>query len=146
MAEHSRLRALLGSPYRVGLGGEGVLRTEGRDMDALEMLASACGAGSGTTTPPQRMQGANGTRAASGDSTLNGKMRRSRRASPHSGTEQVQQQTLPGRSPGWGVITSGSGRSMTCGIAMISGTWKDAMVPSVPSTRPGRMGPSGASA
>jgi aryl-alcohol dehydrogenase-like predicted oxidoreductase len=45
MAEHSRLRALLGSPYRVGLGGEGVLRTEGRDMDALEMLASACGAG-----------------------------------------------------------------------------------------------------
>lgn len=45
MAAHNRLRTLLGSPYRVGLGGEGVLRTEGRDTDALEMLTAAYDAG-----------------------------------------------------------------------------------------------------
>jgi len=41
MAGTSRLRALLGHPQRVGLGGEGVLRTEGRDQEALSMLTAA---------------------------------------------------------------------------------------------------------
>jgi aryl-alcohol dehydrogenase-like predicted oxidoreductase len=41
MAGNSRLRMLLGSAYRVGLGWEGVLRTEGRDKEALAMLGAA---------------------------------------------------------------------------------------------------------
>ena len=41
MAGNSRLRNLLGAPYRVGLGGEGILRTEGRKEEALRMLAAA---------------------------------------------------------------------------------------------------------
>jgi len=41
MAGTSRLRALLGNGSRVGLGGEGVLRTEGRERRALAMLAAA---------------------------------------------------------------------------------------------------------
>ena len=45
MAGESRLRRLIGSAYRVGLGGEGVLRTEGRDQEALKMLESAYGSG-----------------------------------------------------------------------------------------------------
>jgi aryl-alcohol dehydrogenase-like predicted oxidoreductase len=45
MAVNSRLRTLIGSPYRIGLGGEGVLRTEGRTMDALAMLSAAYEAG-----------------------------------------------------------------------------------------------------
>ncbi|KUG14839.1 aldo/keto reductase [hydrocarbon metagenome] len=45
MAAHSRLRALLGSPYRVGLGGEGVLRTMGREEEADRMLTAAYEAG-----------------------------------------------------------------------------------------------------
>ena len=34
MAGDSRLRRLIGNAYRIGLGGEGVLRTEGRDQEA----------------------------------------------------------------------------------------------------------------
>jgi len=45
MAGNSRLRTLIGSPYRIGLGGEGVLRTEGRSKDALAMLSAAYEAG-----------------------------------------------------------------------------------------------------
>jgi aryl-alcohol dehydrogenase-like predicted oxidoreductase len=41
MAGNSRLRNLLGNPYRVGLGGEGILRTEGRGKEAQRMLAAA---------------------------------------------------------------------------------------------------------
>ncbi len=37
----SRLRSLIGSPARVGLGGEGVLRTEGQDRNAEAMLSGA---------------------------------------------------------------------------------------------------------
>jgi aryl-alcohol dehydrogenase-like predicted oxidoreductase len=41
MAGNSRLRNLIGSPLRVGLGGEGVLRTDGREEEALAMLKAA---------------------------------------------------------------------------------------------------------
>lgn len=41
MAGKSRLRSLVGSTVRVGLGGEGVLRTEGRDREAQAVLAAA---------------------------------------------------------------------------------------------------------
>jgi aryl-alcohol dehydrogenase-like predicted oxidoreductase len=45
MAGNSRLRTLLGKGYRVGLGGEGVLRTEGRTEQALSMLRAAYDSG-----------------------------------------------------------------------------------------------------
>ena len=45
MAGNSRLRTLIGSQERIGLGGEGVLRTEGRKQDALAMLNAAYEAG-----------------------------------------------------------------------------------------------------
>jgi predicted aldo/keto reductase-like oxidoreductase len=45
MAGTSRLASLIGSPQRVGLGGEGVLRTQGRENEALAMLAAAYGSG-----------------------------------------------------------------------------------------------------
>lgn len=45
MAGNSRLRTLISGSYRIGLGGEGVLRTEGRSQDALEMLNAAYEAG-----------------------------------------------------------------------------------------------------
>jgi aryl-alcohol dehydrogenase-like predicted oxidoreductase len=41
MAGNSRLRALVGSPSRIGLGGEGVLRTTGREREAHTMLEAA---------------------------------------------------------------------------------------------------------
>jgi aryl-alcohol dehydrogenase-like predicted oxidoreductase len=41
MAGRSRLRDLLGSELRVGLGGEGVLRTNGRGEEASKMLDAA---------------------------------------------------------------------------------------------------------
>lgn len=41
MTGGSRLRSLIGSPARVGLGGEGVLRTEGREGEAQAMLSAA---------------------------------------------------------------------------------------------------------
>jgi diketogulonate reductase-like aldo/keto reductase len=37
----SRLRSLIGGAVRVGLGGEGVLRTEGREAEAQAMLSAA---------------------------------------------------------------------------------------------------------
>jgi len=45
MAGNSRLRRLIGNAYRIGLGGEGVLRTEGRDQEARKMLEAAYGSG-----------------------------------------------------------------------------------------------------
>ena len=45
MAGNSRLRKLTGSKERIGLGGEGVLRTEGRRQEALAMLTAAYEAG-----------------------------------------------------------------------------------------------------
>jgi aryl-alcohol dehydrogenase-like predicted oxidoreductase len=45
MAGNSRLRKLTGSQERIGLGGEGVLRTEGRRREALAMLTAAYDAG-----------------------------------------------------------------------------------------------------
>jgi aryl-alcohol dehydrogenase-like predicted oxidoreductase len=45
MARNSRLRTLIGSQERVGLGGEGVLRTEGREREARAMLNAAYEAG-----------------------------------------------------------------------------------------------------
>jgi aryl-alcohol dehydrogenase-like predicted oxidoreductase len=44
MAE-SRLRKIVGGRLRVGLGGEGILRTEGHRKEALAMLDAAYGAG-----------------------------------------------------------------------------------------------------
>lgn len=41
MAGSSRLRDLIGSQGRVGLGGEGILRTQGRGKEAQVMLAAA---------------------------------------------------------------------------------------------------------
>ena len=41
MAGRSRLRSIIGSPARVGLGGEGVLRTEGKDREAETLLSAA---------------------------------------------------------------------------------------------------------
>jgi aryl-alcohol dehydrogenase-like predicted oxidoreductase len=41
MAGDSRLRKLTGNTYRTGLGGEGVLRTEGRYEEARKMLEAA---------------------------------------------------------------------------------------------------------
>ena len=41
MAGDSRLRKLIGSRQRIGLGGEGVLRTEGRRDEAIAMLTAA---------------------------------------------------------------------------------------------------------
>ncbi|MDD1717938.1 MAG: aldo/keto reductase [Methanoregulaceae archaeon] len=41
MAGKSRLRALIGGSQRVGLGGEGVLRTHGREREALALLEAA---------------------------------------------------------------------------------------------------------
>jgi aryl-alcohol dehydrogenase-like predicted oxidoreductase len=41
MAEQNRLRTILGSGMRCGLGGEGVLRTEGREPEALAVLGAA---------------------------------------------------------------------------------------------------------
>jgi aryl-alcohol dehydrogenase-like predicted oxidoreductase len=38
MPGQSRLRALTGSPGRIGLGGEGILRTEGREREALAVM------------------------------------------------------------------------------------------------------------
>jgi len=37
----SRLRALVGGTFRIGLGGEGILRTGGRDREAAAMLEAA---------------------------------------------------------------------------------------------------------
>lgn len=37
----SRLRSLVGGSSRIGLGGEGVLRTEGKDREAAAMLSAA---------------------------------------------------------------------------------------------------------
>jgi aryl-alcohol dehydrogenase-like predicted oxidoreductase len=45
MAGNSRLRTLIGNQERIGLGGEGVLRTEGRRQEALAMLTAAYEAG-----------------------------------------------------------------------------------------------------
>jgi aryl-alcohol dehydrogenase-like predicted oxidoreductase len=45
MTGNSRLRKLTGSRERIGLGGEGVLRTEGRRQEALAMLTAAYEAG-----------------------------------------------------------------------------------------------------
>ena len=45
MAGDNRLRQLIGNAYRIGLGGEGVLRTEGRDQEARKMLEAAYGSG-----------------------------------------------------------------------------------------------------
>jgi len=45
MAGNSRLRKLTGSQERIGLGGEGVLRTEGHRQEALAMLTAAYEAG-----------------------------------------------------------------------------------------------------
>lgn len=45
MAGNSRLRTLIGSKYRIGLGGEGVLRTNGRESEALAMLEAAYASG-----------------------------------------------------------------------------------------------------
>jgi aryl-alcohol dehydrogenase-like predicted oxidoreductase len=45
MAGNSRLRQLIASQARTGLGGEGVLRTKGRTQDALAMLNAAYEAG-----------------------------------------------------------------------------------------------------
>jgi len=41
MAGDSRLRRLIGNASRIGLGGEGVLRTEGRNQEAQKMLEAA---------------------------------------------------------------------------------------------------------
>ena len=41
MAGNSRLRKLVGSPLRIGLGGEGVLRTTRREREARAMLEAA---------------------------------------------------------------------------------------------------------
>ncbi|MDD1677133.1 MAG: aldo/keto reductase [Methanomicrobiales archaeon] len=41
MKENSRLRRLIASPLRIGLGGEGVLRTEGKEREARAMLMAA---------------------------------------------------------------------------------------------------------
>jgi aryl-alcohol dehydrogenase-like predicted oxidoreductase len=41
MAQESRLRRLTGTNSRTGLGGEGVLRTEGRNAEALAVLGAA---------------------------------------------------------------------------------------------------------
>jgi aryl-alcohol dehydrogenase-like predicted oxidoreductase len=41
MAKESRLRKILGHGLRTGLGGEGVLRTEGRDAEARAVLTAA---------------------------------------------------------------------------------------------------------
>jgi aryl-alcohol dehydrogenase-like predicted oxidoreductase len=41
MAGNSRLRKILGNNLRTGLGGEGVLRTEGREQEALGVLDAA---------------------------------------------------------------------------------------------------------
>jgi aryl-alcohol dehydrogenase-like predicted oxidoreductase len=41
MSGNSRFRKLLGNGLRVGLGGEGVLRTEGRESEALAVLNAA---------------------------------------------------------------------------------------------------------
>jgi aryl-alcohol dehydrogenase-like predicted oxidoreductase len=41
MAKESRLRTILGTGSRTGLGGEGVLRTEGRDTEAFAVLEAA---------------------------------------------------------------------------------------------------------
>lgn len=45
MAAGSRLRSLMKSPARVGLGGEGILRTEGKGAEAQAMLRSAYDSG-----------------------------------------------------------------------------------------------------
>jgi aryl-alcohol dehydrogenase-like predicted oxidoreductase len=45
MAGTSRLRRLLGSELRVGLGGEGMLRTMGREKEALAVLDAAYAGG-----------------------------------------------------------------------------------------------------
>ena len=45
MAGNNGLRKLIGNQERIGLGGEGVLRTEGREQDALAMLNAAFEAG-----------------------------------------------------------------------------------------------------
>lgn len=45
MAVNNRLQKLTGSQERIGLGGEGVLRTEGRSQEALTMLTAAYEAG-----------------------------------------------------------------------------------------------------
>lgn len=41
MAGNNRLRTLIGAGMRIGLGGEGVLRTEGRESEALAVLSAA---------------------------------------------------------------------------------------------------------
>ncbi len=45
MAVNNRLRKLTGNQERIGLGGEGVLRTEGRNQEARAMLNAAYEAG-----------------------------------------------------------------------------------------------------
>jgi aryl-alcohol dehydrogenase-like predicted oxidoreductase len=45
MAGYSRLRTIIGSPLRVGLGGEGVLRTTGREPEARAVLEAAFSSG-----------------------------------------------------------------------------------------------------
>jgi aryl-alcohol dehydrogenase-like predicted oxidoreductase len=45
MAGNSRLMTLIGSPLKIGLGGEGVLRTYGMEHEALAMLETAYSSG-----------------------------------------------------------------------------------------------------
>jgi len=45
MAANNRFRRLVGGDFRIGLGGGGVIRTEGRTKEALEMLSAAYEAG-----------------------------------------------------------------------------------------------------
>ena len=45
MEGNSRLRTLIGSPLRIGLGGEGVLRTYGMEHEAFAVLEAAYSSG-----------------------------------------------------------------------------------------------------
>ena len=138
MAGNSRLRKLTGCQERIGLGGEGVLRTEGRRQEALSMLTAAYDAGIRYTIPHQHTQGASGIMDSSGRSTRRERNSRSRQANQHREVQTGHRRTLQELSPAWDVTTWGSGRSMMCGTPPISVKLRDLAVHSVHSKRSGK--------
>ena len=124
MAGDSRLRRLIGNAYRIGLGGEGLLRTEGRGQEAQKMLVAAYGSGIRYFD----------SAPAYADSERY--YRRFWDHAPGLGNALVPDQQIAHRdakgasadltnsSPAWVVIDSGSGRSTMSGPATISTGWR----------------------
>lgn len=93
MAGDSRLRRLIGNVYRIGLGGEGVLRTEGREQETQKMLEAAYEGGIRYFDSDLLTRTVNDITAVSGISTRTGKLSPSRPANRHREMRKAHRQT-----------------------------------------------------